>query len=91
MTGSRVVGPTMAGLLIAGPGAGVCFVVNAVTYVAVIVALLRMNRERFRSSPRVAKAKGQLREGCATCGGPPSCACPSSSWPWSGRWRSTIR
>jgi MFS family permease len=63
MTGSRVVGPTIAGVLIAGPGAGVCFVVNAVTYMAVIVALLRMNRARFRSSPRVAKAKGQLREG----------------------------
>ncbi len=63
MTGSRVVGPALAGVLIAGPGAGVCFVVNAVTYVAVIVALLRMNRARFRSSPRVAKAKGQLREG----------------------------
>jgi MFS family permease len=63
MTGSRVVGPALAGLLIAGPGAGVCFVVNAVTYVAVIVALLRMNRALFRSSPRVAKAKGQLREG----------------------------
>jgi MFS family permease len=63
MTGARVVGPTLAGLLIAGPGAGVCFVVNAVTYVAVIVALLRMNRARFRSSPRVARAKGQLREG----------------------------
>jgi MFS family permease len=63
MTGSRVVGPTLAGVLIAGPGAGVCFVVNAVTYVAVIVALLRMNRACFRSSPRVAKAKGQLREG----------------------------
>ncbi len=63
MTGSRVVGPALAGLLIAGPGAGVCFVVNAVTYVAVIAALLRMNRALFRSSPRVAKAKGQLREG----------------------------
>jgi MFS family permease len=63
MTGSRVVGPALAGLLIAGPGAGVCFVVNAVTYVAVLAALLRMNRALFRSSPRVAKAKGQLREG----------------------------
>jgi len=63
MTGSRVVGPALAGVLIAGPGVGVCFVVNAVTYVAVIAALLRMNRALFRSSPRVAKAKGQLREG----------------------------
>jgi MFS family permease len=63
MTGSRVVGPALAGLIIAGPGAGICFVVNAVTYMAVIAALLRMDRSRFRSSPRVAKAKGQLREG----------------------------
>jgi MFS family permease len=63
MTASRVVGPALAGLLIAGPGAGVCFVVNAVTYVVVILALLRMNRAQFRSSPRVAKARGQLREG----------------------------
>ncbi|HZA85617.1 MAG TPA: MFS transporter, partial [Acidimicrobiales bacterium] len=63
MTGSRVVGPALAGVLIAGPGAGICFLVNTVTYVAVIVALLRMDRSQFRSSPRVAKAKGQLREG----------------------------
>ena len=58
MTGSRVVGPTLAGVLIAGPGAGVCFVVNAVTYVAVIVALLRMNRARFRSSPAGRQGQG---------------------------------
>jgi MFS family permease len=63
MTGSRVVGPALAGVLIAGPGAGICFVVNTLTYVAVLVALLRMNRSDFRSSPRVAKAKGQLRAG----------------------------
>jgi MFS family permease len=63
MTGSRVVGPALAGVLIAGPGAGICFLANTVTYVAVIVALVRMDRSQFRSSPRVAKAKGQLREG----------------------------
>jgi MFS family permease len=63
MTGSRVVGPALAGALIAGPGAGSCFVVNAVTYFAVIGALLRMDRSAFRAAPPVAKAKGQLREG----------------------------
>jgi MFS family permease len=63
MTGSRVVGPALAGLLIAGPGAGVAFAVNTVTYVAVIAALARMDRSQFRAAPRVAKAKGQLREG----------------------------
>jgi MFS family permease len=63
MTGSRVVGPALAGALIAGPGAGSCFVVNALTYFAVIGALLRMDRSKFRATPPVAKAKGQLREG----------------------------
>jgi MFS family permease len=63
MTGSRVVGPALAGLLLAGPGAGAAFAVNAVSYLAVIAALTRMDRSRFRVSPRVAKAKGQLREG----------------------------
>jgi MFS family permease len=63
MTGSRVIGPAIAGLLIAGPGAGSAFALNTVSYLAVIGALVRMDRSTFRTSPRVAKAKGQLREG----------------------------
>jgi MFS family permease len=63
MTGSRVFGPALAGALIAGPGAAWCFVLNALSYVAVIGALLRMDRSTFHSNPRVAKAKGQVRSG----------------------------
>ena len=63
MTGSRVVGPALAGLLIAGPGAGAAFALNTVTYLAVLVALVRLDRSHFRAAPRVAKAKGQLAEG----------------------------
>jgi MFS family permease len=63
MTGSRVVGPALAGALIAGPGPAACFIVNAVTYFAVIGALLRMDRSAFRAAPPVAKAKGQLKAG----------------------------
>ena len=63
MTGSRVIGPAIAGLLIAGPGAATAFALNTVSYLAVIGALVRMDRSTFRTSPRVAKAKGQLREG----------------------------
>jgi MFS family permease len=63
MTGSRVFGPALAGALIAGPGAGACFVVNAVSYVAVIGALLRMDRSQFTAAPVVARAKGQVRSG----------------------------
>src|SRR5690606_36362701 len=63
MTGSRIVGPALAGALIAGPGPGACFVVNTLSYLAVIGALLRMDRSAFRAAPPVSRAKGQLREG----------------------------
>jgi MFS family permease len=63
MTGSRVVGPAIAGVLISSVGADWCFVVNAVTYLAVIAALLRMDRSQLRSPARVTRARGQVREG----------------------------
>ncbi len=63
MTGSRVIGPAVAGALITGVGVEWCFVVNLVTYVAVLVALTRMDRDEIRASPRVVRGKGQLREG----------------------------
>lgn len=65
MTGSRVVGPALAGVLISGPGVEWCFVFNTVSYLAVILALARMDRSRFRVPPKVPRAKGQLREGFA--------------------------
>lgn len=40
---ARVIGPTVAGLLIAGFGTGVAFLLNGVSYIAVIVALLYIN------------------------------------------------
>ncbi|MCB0994075.1 MAG: MFS transporter [Acidimicrobiales bacterium] len=63
MTGSRVIGPSVAGAVISGAGVEWCFVVNAITYGAVLYALMRMDRSCIRSSPKVSRAKGQLREG----------------------------
>jgi MFS family permease len=76
MTGSRVIGPALAGVLIAGPGVEWCFILNAVSYVAVIIALVRMDRSHFRTSPRVPRAKGQLREGFAYVRRTPELALP---------------
>lgn len=39
---ARIVGPALAGLVVAKFGEGVCFVINAVSYIATIVALLLM-------------------------------------------------
>lgn len=60
---ARVVGPAFAAALIAGIGIGPCFLVNAATYVAVIVALARMNPSELAPKPIAARAKGQVREG----------------------------
>jgi MFS family permease len=65
MTGSRVVGPALAGVLIAGVGVGWCFVVNALSYVAVLIALTRMEPAGFRRPERRTRARRQLREGFA--------------------------
>jgi MFS family permease len=40
--GARVVGPAVAGILVAKIGEGWCFAVNAISYIAVIVGLLMM-------------------------------------------------
>ena len=44
---SRVVGPAIAGLIIDAAGVGVCFAVNAVSFLAVLAALARMRTEEL--------------------------------------------
>jgi MFS family permease len=63
MNGARVIGPAIGGVLIATVGLGVCFLANSASYVAVIVALMLMHRSDLHAAQRVARAKGQLREG----------------------------
>jgi len=41
--GARVIGPAIAGVLVATIGEGWCFLVNAVSYVAVLIGLFRMD------------------------------------------------
>ncbi len=40
--GARLIGPTIAGLLVASVGEGVCFAINSASYLAVIAALVAM-------------------------------------------------
>lgn len=63
MTTSRVIGPAVAGVLIATVGIGWCFAVNAASYLAVLAGLLLMRRRELSPSPRVAREKGQVRDG----------------------------
>lgn len=63
MTSARIVGPALSGILLATVGATIVFALNAVSYGAVVVALLLMRAgELYRVDP-VARARGQLKEG----------------------------
>lgn len=59
----RLVGPAVAGVLIAGAGVGVAFIVNAASFVAVLISLAMLDVGRLRPSPRIPRGKGQVREG----------------------------
>lgn len=63
MTGSRIVGPALAGLLVVTVGFGWAFLIDGLSYIAVIYGLLLMRSEELHPSTRTAKAKGQVREG----------------------------
>ena len=60
---ARIIGPVFAGVLIAAAGLAVCFLVNAVSYIAVLIVLFLMRPQDLLTAPRTQRAKGQLREG----------------------------
>lgn len=60
---TRVIGPAIAGVLIAVVGLAPCFFVNAASYAAILLALGLMRKEELLTGEPVARAKGQLREG----------------------------
>ncbi|MDQ3569024.1 MAG: MFS transporter [Actinomycetota bacterium] len=60
---ARVLGPAAAGILIGTVGLGPCFLVNAASYLAVIMALGRMRVDELRPSALQPRSSGQLREG----------------------------
>jgi MFS family permease len=61
--GARLIGPSLAGLIILISNEGVCFLVNGVTYVAVIAALLAMSTTASRYESRKKQVLKELREG----------------------------
>jgi MFS family permease len=60
---ARSVGPAVAGVLIATVGDGVCFLVNAASFVAVVASLRALDRAALTPSEPSPRASGQLREG----------------------------
>jgi MFS family permease len=59
---ARLIGPGVAGLVIAAFGTGPAFFVNTLSFVAVLFALSRMRPGELNTTPRQ-RGKGQIREG----------------------------
>jgi MFS family permease len=60
---ARAVGAAVAGLVIAAGGIGVCFLINAGSFAAVVYSLMSMDLTALQPSNPTVRAKGQLREG----------------------------
>jgi MFS family permease len=60
---ARVVGPTIAAVLVATVGIGWCFIVNAISFGFVIASLLSLNTRLLHPVPPVPRRRGQLRAG----------------------------
>jgi MFS family permease len=64
---SRIYGPAVAGVLIAAFGAGICFAINAVSFLAVLAGLLMMRPQELHSAGATQRPKmmAGVREGLA--------------------------
>jgi MFS family permease len=59
---ARIVGPAVAGLVIAAVGSGWAILGNGVTYAAFIAGLIMIDARRLKTSPRVERGKRQIRD-----------------------------
>lgn len=62
---SRLIGPAIAGLVLEYMGDGVCFLLNAVSFIAVIGSLLLMRLPKYVGKPHTKNVFGELKEGFA--------------------------
>jgi MFS family permease len=63
--GARLIGPPVAGILVALTGEGICFLLNGFSYLAVIFALLAMKLAPHIKNANKIHFWGELREGFA--------------------------
>ena len=75
---ARILGPAAGGLVIALLGVGTCFLVNALSFGAMLVALRAMDPAQLRTPEVAVRARGQLRSALHYVARTPACG---SRWP----------
>jgi len=60
---ARIIGPTLAALLISAFGLAPCFIINGFSYATVVIMLAMMRASELLITPPLPRAKGQIQEG----------------------------
>jgi MFS family permease len=68
---ARLIGPAVAGLLIVLVGSGWVFMINALTFVAMLIALAMLRQDQLHRMPRAQRARGQFVAGFRYVSGRP--------------------
>jgi len=73
---ARIVGPATAGILITTVGVSTCFLVNALSFGAMVIALGAMESHELRPAPRTSQRSGAVRAALRHVRGTPALAIP---------------
>jgi MFS family permease len=68
---ARMVGPAVAGMLIAAIGTGWAFVINGASFIAVLISLLRLRTSELRPNARAVRGRGSFLDGFRYVAGRP--------------------
>jgi len=60
---ARAIGPAIGALVIAGVGIGMCFILNGISFLSVIIVLLLMRSSEFHHTAKVKKTKMKILDG----------------------------
>jgi MFS family permease len=68
---SRIIGPALAGILIETIGLAPCFILNGISYAAVVIMLMVMRPDELRPAAPITRARGQVIAGLRYVGATP--------------------
>lgn len=70
--GARLIGPSVAGMMLATAGEGICFLINAISYIFVVTSLLLMHLKKKEEKREDGRLLDEMKEGLKyTFGFPP--------------------
>ncbi len=82
MTGSRIFGPALAAVMVESVGTSWCFLLNGVSFAAVLVSLFSLRVDELRPSPLLRARRASGARGAVVHRPPPArCSCSPSSSP----------